>query len=352
MHTRYEIPVPPESSLSLSLSLICSLFIFASCEKEQLTEADNPQADAAAFTTYQGNGDRNLANSTIDATVEDGMLSFADVDAYFKAQTIVGNSSETEFFAWSAARGYVSLWQDYATVRSRFEENYEQQRDAIFSKEERDRYQVVLDDGAYDLIPFLAGRSMASLVNPSGFVLIGNQLHYFSDKVHILVADRNQETVKQIIADPEREWELEGVAVTLQETAERRVDKIDTKFVNCPSQTVAHRITRAKERIIVEYNTYQFSTVWNPTNEQYSFSLRGLIFNQTKGLTTWRRTWTDLNIRTMSNIQGGNGVGVFTGAVGFFIGGTFVQSWSQTLDIPVVNVNYQNVAEVDRRILL
>ncbi|MGB3547674.1 MAG: hypothetical protein WBA17_11910, partial [Saprospiraceae bacterium] len=290
MHTRYEIPVPPESSFSLSL--ICSLFIFASCEKEQLTEADNPQADAAAFTTYQGNGDRNLANSTIDATVEDGMLSFADVDAYFKAQTIVGNSSENEFFAWSAARGYVSLWQDYATVRSRFEENYEQQRDAVFSKEERDRYQVVLDDGAYDLIPFLAGRSMASLVNPSGFVLIGNQLHYFSDKVHILVADRNQETVKQIIADPEREWELEGVAVTLQETAERRVEKADVKFLPCPVASVAHRETRGGERIIVEYNTYAFKTTWNPTNTEYNFSLRGIVLNERKAGAIWKRHWT------------------------------------------------------------
>ncbi|MGB3546819.1 MAG: hypothetical protein WBA17_07580, partial [Saprospiraceae bacterium] len=147
------------------------------------------------------------------------------------------------------------------------------------------------------------GRSMASLVNPSGFVLIGNQLHYFSDKVHILVADRNQETVKQIIADPEREWELEGVAVTLQEIAERRVEKIDTKFVNGPTSFVAHQETIGNQRLIVTLKTNTFRTNFSNTLTQYSAGINGYINNQRRQGLTWKRTWSVLNLTVVNNGQ-------------------------------------------------
>lgn len=296
--------------------------------------------------SYWGNNEDNLTNSTLNVQVEEGLLSFSDVNAFYRAWTIIGNSSDTSFFEWSAENNYESLWEEYTKVLDKFA-GLEELSDSILDGFPEGKYQLKFEDGAYMLVPFLKGRALSSLVNSEGMVLIDDQLHYFSDEYHILVATKDHSLMKEVIDSPFSDWSNEKVIVTFQkqgpiELTDDPLAKVQVKFEPCPSEGVAHRETVGKDRLVHEMFTYIFTTAWSSSVVQYNASLRCLLHNYRKKNWSWR--YSSSNLRTELNRGGWFNQLVYAGNDPL-AGAVFGHG------LPVVGANidqtFMNVATVD-----
>jgi hypothetical protein len=325
--------------------MILFLLIVASfsCEKADLQEkeADIEYTQLA----YQGNNVDNLTNATIDVQVEDGMLSFPDVNAFYRAQTIIGNSDDATFLQWSKDRGFMSLWEEYSQVLEQFEE-LKAYSDEFLSAYPKGKYRLELYEDAYLLVPFLNGRSLSALVNTEGMVLIADQLHYFSDEYHVLVANKDKNLLREVLQAPAKDWNSEetGIVVTFQEQDSEVLEKVQVKYVNCPSEGVAHReeIGSGSNRklMVCEMFTYIFTTEWSSTVIQYNASLRLKLYNYYRSGWSWQLTPVDLE-----TVKPPNTGGRFVREL--YSGNTFIVSQQLFISSAAVDNTYSNVQTVD-----
>jgi len=328
--------------------MILFLLIVASfsCEKADLQEVESD----IEYTqlTYHGNNVDNLTNATIDVQVEDGMLSFPDVNAFYRAQTIIGNSDDATFLQWSKDRGFMSLWEEYSQVLEQFEE-LKAYSDEFLSAYPQGKYWLELDDDAYRLVPFLDGRSLSALVNTEGMVLIADQLHYFSDEYHVLVANKDKNLLQEVLQAPSKDWNSEetGIVVTFQKQGTETLKQVQVKFVNCPSEGVAlQQIIGSgsnRERLVCEMFTYIFTTEWSSTVIQYNASLRLKLYNYYRSGWSWQLTPVDFETELFSN--GGRFVQQL------YSGNTLIFNQPLSIASAAVDNTYSNVATVDNLVV-
>lgn len=289
------------SAYMILLLLIVASF---SCEKADLQEVE-PEVEYTQLT-YHGNNVDNLTNATIDVQVEDGMLSFPDVNAFYHAQTIIGNSDDATFLQWSKDRGYKSLWEEYSLVLEEFNQ-LKEYSDKFLSAYPKGKYWLALYEDAYLLVPFLNGRSLSALVNTEGMVLIADQLHYFSDEYHVLVANKDKNLLREVLQAPTNDWNSEetGIVVTFQEQSTETLKQVQVKYENCPSEGVAHRQTIGtgsnRKLMVFEMFTYLFNTNWSSTVVRREAVLRLNMFNYFRSGWSWQPDAVDFRTERYSN---------------------------------------------------
>ncbi len=325
---------------NVALLLAFSIYI-TSCSKEDSNEIANLEESSSSFSQYQGNRNISLSNTVLEATIQDGMLSFEDVEAFNKAQTIIENSSDEDFFNWSASNGFYSLWEDYSKVSSRFGDQFISPDSDVLSTDEKSRYRIVNTEEGYELESFLKGRVLPALVTLDGYVMIANQLHFFSNEMHILVANKDRDLMDEIKLTPDKDWNVDGVVITLQEvTKAEPVERVQTKFEPCPDEGVSHQEVVGNQKLVVEFFTYIFTTNWTSGLVQYNGSARGLFHNYKKKLIGWKSTGADINVSVTKP-------GTFTLELWGFLNGQFVMLSSGDAPISTFSQNVLDVESVD-----
>ncbi|MEZ5043341.1 MAG: hypothetical protein R2828_25820 [Saprospiraceae bacterium] len=262
--------------------LCCSIFSCTKEKQELLSEEQN-------------------ALYSIDVTVKNDMLSFPNNEEYLRAVKVIASTPDEAVISWIKGLGFPSLWTEFYNIEARIpDEDNTLSFEEILSSDEKKRYQI--EDNT--LNPNLSIRPIGYLVNSRFRVSIGNSLHYFDDRVHIVIADGQEDKLTRALAGKEPESSI--VRITYQQNStetQNALAKLEQKLVNCAASqvtNVAHKKKVGSDQIIVELRTYQNafassdpSTDWELTAETF-INIRNLR----KSGFIWKHTAKTTNIRS------------------------------------------------------
>ena len=264
-----------------TLLCCCGLLFFAACEKEQLLTTDSQLPASEEITP-----DVVDEPITFEATVEDGMLSFATIKAFDQAVELAAEGSDEALNTYYAEIGYTSMYQYYTSVRDRLEAN-----EAPFAEQmtsaERDYF---LGEEEGDFLPPMKSKVFSQIINKEGLVLIADQLHFFSSEAHVLVADKDKSILPNVLRTKESDLE-NGVIYTLQD--ELVQPDARNEFKPCPLFQIKFddEDQSGGQRIRVRLEGVTFTSNYTSNLVQYHWKLTAELNNTRRRRFNWIRTW-------------------------------------------------------------
>lgn len=290
--------------------LVCSCFLLLnSCTKSDNLDTELSIGQNLKDLTppeeqlFSGGYAELLDDLYPDVVVEDGLLSFITINDFLRASMILSKRTDLELINWNTNLGFESLYSEYSDVMDRFEQ-LEIKRPELpdfLTQDEATRYIVELVDDAFMVKRNFSPRGMANLVNTENLVLIGGNLHYFTDDVHIVVIGRDYQKMKQAIVSGEGN-ENDGIYYTQQ--PQDSFSKTQQKFQNCPSPYgIAHRETIGDQRLVLELFMYYVGGPSGPGLVSPEWTVVGNIYNYRKVLFSWQRTWVDVQIDLIQSLE-------------------------------------------------
>ena len=271
-----------------TLTVLVAALLVVSCEKDSLvSEISKDQYITIGFPTV---------------VVEDDMLSFTSVDDFIDALKTVSESSDDEVEGIMHSLNFSSLWMEYYSIMSRIEANPTVSAEQQLLASEAERY--FLDDEM--LVPFNSSRMFASLLNREGKVLINNELHYFSDKAHVLVKDRSEATLEQVLSE-QSAGSLVGVAYTPQYLSPSAIKLINEKSLsNCIQNDFTNlqdEVKNNNRRMNLEYKSNVFVRNLSSTQTEYEYFISSKLRNRKKSGLNWILNFRRCEFRVLTTLQ-------------------------------------------------
>lgn len=208
--------------------------MFQSCEKETLTGTETAAlAENEDFTVLPQLEDRPL--SELHISFINGIPAFENTQHFLMVDRVVSHSSETEYLAWAEREGLTSVYHDYLKLAERVEANPEVPSQEQISKAES-RFIFHMDEGGVAINHFL---TTPKLTDQESRLYIGDDLHAFLPKNHILIDQGTPELLESIILNPVSDAE-NGIIIQPNGgdinpySANHGDDKVAVKELNCP----------------------------------------------------------------------------------------------------------------------
>jgi len=164
------------------LILIVVLFYTTSCEKNAISLINDASTTEEQLAIYGS------------VELEDGLLSFEDPEDFIDLAYTINNSSDREEFLID---GFNSMWSNYITINQRLTQNFDVAAEDQLSKYEKEIFQI---DNDGSISPLNSSRMFASLLSPDGYVILAGNLHYFSDKAHIITIGNHKDLILKALS--------------------------------------------------------------------------------------------------------------------------------------------------------
>ena len=162
------------------------------------------------------------------------MLSFASQDAFEEALDAIALMSDNEARQIIEPFAFESMYFAAEKITDRLEEMPFEDVVAGLSSEERE-YMQVSDNGI--IAPIQSIRSIALLLNKNGCVLIGDQMHYFSDQESVLVVGKRIDLLARALKTKSGSIEDKVFYAAQDQDLTESIRAVNSQILQCPNAT-------------------------------------------------------------------------------------------------------------------
>ncbi|MEL6969799.1 MAG: hypothetical protein AAFZ63_15785 [Bacteroidota bacterium] len=136
--------------------------------------------------------------TSIELSFIDNIPVYKDTDAFLRAKKAAANASHQQYLEWARARGFASLYVRYNELAEQVDNNPDVLAASQIAFSQEDLFYTTEEGGVFlkPTIPF------AKLLDQEARMFIGDDLHGFTETLHVIIANGSPEQLERVLEKP------------------------------------------------------------------------------------------------------------------------------------------------------